>query len=147
MKATKRIATLTGAAALGATLLVSVPQTADAATKSVGCNRNAGSLSTWWHYTKPSRSTVKVGTQLNYKVWNNSRAHNNVYFALRSNGGDTNHWSWTSRDDRKGGVTYHGSTQGIYTIPISHRPYVKVHATFDVPGRDPSCTAYGHIGW
>ncbi|MDX3763291.1 hypothetical protein ACWDBO_48990 [Streptomyces mirabilis] len=147
MKATKRIAALTGAAALGATLLVSVPQSAGAATKSVGCNRSAGSLSTWWHYTKPSRSTVKVGKQLNYKVWNNSRAHNNVYFALRSNGGDTNHWAWTSDDNIKGGVPYYGSIGRIYTIPISHRPYVKVHATFDVPGRDPSCTAYGHIGW
>ncbi len=85
----------------------------------------------------------EVWQQLNCKVWNNSRAHNNVYFALRSNGGDTNHWAWTSDDNIKGGVPYYGSIGRIYTIPISHRPYVKVHATFDVPGRDPSCTAYG----
>jgi hypothetical protein len=134
-----RIAGATAAAAVGLALMTGA---ASAETAYNDCRAGGDILTGWTEYNLASQNTVYV-TKAGFHIERNNRTHNNVYMALRGNGGDRTFWMWESKDDIVGGRTYERKVE--HRVPQGAKPYMKYHATFDQDGSDPTCAAYSHL--
>lgn len=103
------------------------------------CEAGGDKLTGWVEFRYASQNTVYV-SKAGFHIERNGKPHNNVYLALRGNGGNTTYWEWTSRDIIRGGQPYELKVDK--RVPRGAKPYMKVHATFDQVGPDPKCAAY-----
>jgi hypothetical protein len=143
-----RIAAAAFAVAASVGVAVAVDSAAQAATthtKWSECRGGGDILTGWTNFTYGSQNTIYVSSA-GFNIERNGAKHNNVYLKLRGKGGATTYYTWISKDNIVGGRSY--TIKGINKrIPRGSKPYMKYHATFDQNGPDPSCSAYGHLGW
>jgi len=128
---------------MGVALAVASPAQAD--TKWSECRAGGDILTGWTEFDFGTQNTIYVH-RAGFNIERNGGTHNNVYLKLRGNEGESTYWSWISEDDIVGGRSY--ERKKINTrVPRGAKPIMKYHATFDQRGADPSCAAYGHLGW
>jgi hypothetical protein len=103
------------------------------------CRKGGDKLVAWVEYRYSPQNTLYI-RKAGFHIEGNNKPHNNIYMALRGDGGEKPYWYWQSKDLIKGGQPYEKKVDK--RVSRTRNPYMKVHATFDQVGPDPQCPAY-----